>query len=63
MMDADASEADALSRLEAALDRIARNARPGSRPHASVEGPDMSAVAERLDTLIAHLRGALTAEA
>ena len=40
----------AMTRLEAALDRIERSAKP----------VDQSEIAARLDTLITHLRNALT---
>ncbi len=50
------AEADALERLEAALDRIAARAEPrGARPMAT----DTTAVAARLDRLIAQLQDAL----
>lgn len=46
---------DAAARLEAALERIARHARPGVVP----EGVDTAEIAARLDRLIGQLRGAL----
>ncbi|MBN9509015.1 MAG: hypothetical protein J0I21_07835 [Alphaproteobacteria bacterium] len=46
--------AAAASRLEQALERIARFARPGAP-----EAPGTAAVAARLDALIANLRAAL----
>ena len=54
---ADAAGADALTRLEAALERIALSTRPTAAASA-----DTSAVAERLDALIAQMRGALAEE-
>ncbi len=63
MADADANEADALTRLEAALDRIARhNARPAPLAGA-VPLVDTVLVASRLDRLIGQLRHALAEEA
>jgi hypothetical protein len=48
----------AMTRLEAALERIERSAKPaGAAPPAS--GADQSEVAARLDTLITTLRNAL----
>jgi hypothetical protein len=50
----------AMTRLEAALDRIERSARPGARLEADPAAQlEESAVAARLDTLIMHLRSAL----
>ncbi len=61
MADADATEADALSRLEAALDRIARH---GARPAAPTPAAANTAlVASRLDRLIGQLQHALVEEA
>jgi hypothetical protein len=63
MADGDANEADALARLEAALDRIAQH---NQRSTPSLEaGPavDTAAIASRLDTLIGQLRDALEVEA
>ncbi len=48
---------EALSRLEAALDRIERNAKPA--PSAEAPATDAAMIAARLDTLIAQLRNAL----
>ena len=57
MADADANEADALSRLEAALDRIAlQQPRPASAASPAV---DTALIASRLDRLIGQLRYAL----
>jgi hypothetical protein len=50
--------ADAASRLEEALERIARHAQ---RPHAVPPGADTARIAARLDALIAQLRAALGA--
>ena len=61
MGDWDASEADALSRLEAALDRIAKHkSRPARDDAAEAE---TAIVAGRLDKLIGQLRHALATEA
>ena len=57
MADADANEADALTRLEAALDRIARQS---VRPEPPV---NTALIASRLDRLIGQLRHALAEEA
>ncbi len=59
------SEADALARLEAALDRIAQAPRRQAEPPPDGAAPDQAAseVADRLDALILQLRGALAAEA
>lgn len=56
----DAGDADAAARLESALERIARHARRAS-PEGTMadESVDTSAIAGRLDALIAQLRGAL----
>ncbi len=63
MADGDANEADALARLEAALDRIAQhNQRTISAPEAT-PGVDIAAIASRLDNLIGQLRDALEVEA
>ena len=56
MAEADGSEADALSRLEAALERIAQH-RPQPTPSA-----DTALIASRLDRLIGQVRHALTDE-
>ena len=56
MAEADAGEADALSRLEAALDRIAQH-----RPQAALP-VDTGLIASRLDRLIGQLRHALADE-
>ncbi len=62
MADADAGEADALSRLEAALDRIARhNPRQASVTDAA-PAIDSGLIASRLDRLIGQLRHALADE-
>ena len=53
MSDSDATEADALQRLEAALDRIARRTQ---QPPAA----DTGAIASRLDRLIGHIRDVLS---
>ena len=57
MSDSDATEADALQRLEAALDRIAQHtqAAPPAMP-----AIDTGVVAARLDRLIGHLRDVLS---
>ena len=60
MMDENVDAVDALARLEAALDRIAEGSRPG--PIAQVAEPAGAEMAERLDALIAQLRGALATE-
>ena len=60
MVDEEADPADALARLEAALDRIAEGARP---PSPQAAEPASAEVAERLDALIAQLRDALAGEA
>jgi hypothetical protein len=56
----DAGDDDAAARLESALERIAQL---GRRPSPEVAKPgesvDTSAIAVRLDALIAQLRGAL----
>lgn len=57
MADEDATEADALARLEAALDRIADAARPGALPTAAV---DTIVITEKMDALIVRLRDALS---
>jgi hypothetical protein len=56
MADGSAHGMDDAARLEAALDRIAR-ARP--KPARSAETADTAALAQRLDALIAELRGML----
>ena len=56
MSDGDAMEADALHRLETALDRIAQRTRAATPP------VDAAAIATRLDRLIAQLRDALSDE-
>ena len=59
MAESDANEADALSRLEAALDRIARHqARPAVAPVVPT-----ALLASRMDRLIGQLRHALADEA
>ena len=56
MSDSDAAEADALQRLEAALDRIAqRTVQPAPSPRV-----DTAPIAMRLDKLIGQLRDALS---
>ncbi len=61
MLDGDMAEADALARLETALDRIAQTAqRPAA---AATTGPGAADIAGRLDALIAQLRDALAVEA
>ena len=59
-------EGDALTRLEAALDRIARRAQGAlplapspSMPSPSMPSPSTEDVASRLDLLIGQIRGAL----
>jgi hypothetical protein len=52
--------ADAASRLQAALDRIARLARPAAvQAEAPAQAAQTAAVAARLDALIEQLRAAL----
>lgn len=58
MVHDDASEADAIARLEAALDRIARHPPNPTRPVPDA-APVTAVVAARLDVLIAQLRDAL----
>ena len=63
MADADANEADALSRLETALDRIARHAKRPPPPSEAAPPVNTALIASRLDRLIGQLRHALAEEA
>ncbi len=63
MSDSDAAEADALQRLEAALDRIAQGARfQGTQMAPAQPAPsiDTGAIGARLDSLIGQLRDVLS---
>ena len=63
MSDSDAAEADALQRLEAALDRIAQVSRfQGMQTAPADPAPqvDTVAISARLDQLIGQLRDALS---
>ena len=62
MAESDA-EANALERLEAALDRIAARAQADRPPATAVPAVDTDAVSARLDRLIGQLRGALSDDA
>jgi hypothetical protein len=57
-------EGDDLARLEAALDRIAQNAQHNAQQSTVSPEPavPVEAIAARLDTLIADIRGALANE-
>jgi hypothetical protein len=61
-LDTDDDAADAAARLESALERIAQHARRAP-PEVAMAGEsvDTSAIAGRLDVLIARLRGVLEA--
>ncbi len=62
MADGDAGEADALSRLEAALDRIAKHNRRANQSEPAFPDVDTVEIAARLDTVISQLRNALSVE-
>ena len=62
MAEGDANEADALSRLEAALDRIAQHSQRPVVAASDAPAIDASQIAGRLDVLISQLRNALTVE-
>ena len=62
MAEGDANEADALSRLEAALDRIAQHSQRPALAASAAPAADTSEVAGRLDSLISELRNALAIE-
>jgi hypothetical protein len=62
MADGDANEADALSRLEAALDRIAKHNQKVNVVEPAAPGVDTVEIAARLDAVIDQLRNALSVE-
>ncbi len=62
MADGDASEVDALSRLEAALDRIAKHSQTANLAEPAPSGVDTVEIAARLDAVIDQLRNALSVE-
>ena len=62
MADGDANEADALSRLEAALDRIAKHKQRVDMLGTTTPGVDTVEIAARLDAVIDQLRNALSVE-
>ena len=59
MGETDPGETDALARLEAALDRIARHQQAAPNPVAAV---DTAQITARLDRLIGHIGHALATE-
>ena len=60
MSDSDATEADALQRLEAALDRIAQGMQvQATQPADTAPQIDTMAISTRLDRLIGQLHDAL----